>query len=180
MEEDAAAPVGVGHILGEGAAVITDMTETMLTALDKLMAQSDTVQRSVCSPVHALHDPDPMLAQSESMQGTPVMRAPQPLKSPNPTQGPKKLPIPPPIGEDVYPDWYLPVTENYKISDKFYGYTDSVSVDNNPMILVKLDGLSCKYGLTVYVVDRVNGTMYGRFNGHFKVISKRDTLDHNI
>ena len=65
MEEDAALPAGVGHILGEGAAVFTDMTETMLTALDKQMAQPDTVQRSVSSPVNILHAPDPMLTQSE-------------------------------------------------------------------------------------------------------------------
>ena len=27
-------PISSGHILGEGAAIFTDMTETMLTALD--------------------------------------------------------------------------------------------------------------------------------------------------
>ena len=42
--------------------------------------------------------------------------------------------------EDKYPDLYLPVAENYKISDKFYGYTDSMSLDNNLMILVELTG----------------------------------------
>ena len=31
-------PVGTGHILGEGATIFTDMTETMLTALDQQMA----------------------------------------------------------------------------------------------------------------------------------------------
>ena len=30
-----------GHILGEGAAIFTDMTETILTALDQQMALSD-------------------------------------------------------------------------------------------------------------------------------------------
>ena len=75
VEEDTAPPVGVEHILGEGAAVFTDMTETMLTVLDKHMAQPDTVQRSVSSPVNTLHDPDLMLTQSESRQGTPVTRA---------------------------------------------------------------------------------------------------------
>ena len=64
-------------------------------------------------------------------------------------------PIPPSIGEDMYPDLYSPVAENYRISDKFYGYTDSVSADNNPMILVELNGLSYKYRPTVYAVDRV-------------------------
>ena len=37
--------MGIGHILGEGAAIFTDMTETMLTALDKQMALSDTAQK---------------------------------------------------------------------------------------------------------------------------------------
>ena len=45
------------------------------------------------------------------------------------------------------------------------------------MFLVKLNGLSYKYGPTVYVVDRVNGTMYGKFNGGFRVISERATLE---
>ena len=40
--------------------------------------------------------------------------------------------------KDIYPDLYLPVAENYRISDCFYGYTDSMSADNNPMILVEL------------------------------------------
>ena len=131
VEEDTVPPVGVGHILGEGPAIFTDMTETMLTALDKQMAQPDTVQRSVSPPVNTLYGSDPMLAQSESRQGTPDMGVPQPLQSQVPTQEPKKLPIPPLTGECVYPDLYLPITENHKISDKFYGYTDSVSADNN-------------------------------------------------
>ena len=44
--------------------------------------------------------------------------------------------------KDIYPNLYLPVVENYRISDKFYGYSDSLSTDNNPMILVELKGLS--------------------------------------
>ena len=148
VEENTVPPVGVGHMLGEGAAVFTDMTETMLTVLDKQMAQPDTVQRSVSSPVNNLHDPYPVLVLSESRQGTPVTKVPQCLQSPVPTQEPKKLPIPPLTG-DVYPDLYIPLSENYKISDKFYGYTDSVSADNNPMVLVELSGLSYKYRPTV-------------------------------
>ena len=69
--------------------------------------------------------------------------------------------------EDKYPDLYLPVTKNYKISDKFCGYMDSMSADNNPMVLVELTGLSYRYEPTIYAVDRVNGTMYGRFSGRF-------------
>ena len=44
--------------------------------------------------------------------------------------------------KDSYPDLYRPVVENYKISDKFYGYSDSLSTDNNPMVLVELEDLS--------------------------------------
>ena len=44
--------------------------------------------------------------------------------------------------KDSYPDLYLPVVKNYKISDKFYGYLDSLSTDNNPMVLEELEGLS--------------------------------------
>ena len=74
--------------------------------------------------------------------------------------------------EDKYPDLYLPVTENYKISDKFYGHTDSMSADNNPKILVELTGLSYRYGTTIYAVDQVNGTIYGKFSIGFKVINE--------
>ena len=79
--------------------------------------------------------------------------------------------------EDKYPDLYLPVAENYKIRDKFYGYTDSMSADNNLMILVELTGLSYRYGTTIYAVDRVNGTMYGKFSVCFRVISERATKE---
>ena len=50
----------------------------MLTALDKQMAQPETVQKSVHSPVKTLHDPNPMPVLSKSRQGTPIMRAHQP------------------------------------------------------------------------------------------------------
>ena len=87
------------------------------------------------------------------------------------------MPISSPKSEDKYPDLYLPVTENYRINNKFYGFTDSVSVDNNPMILVELTGLSYRYGPTIYAVDRVNGTMYGRFSRGFRIIRERATIE---
>ena len=34
-------PMSTGHILGEGAAIFTDMTETMVATLDQQMALSD-------------------------------------------------------------------------------------------------------------------------------------------
>ena len=79
--------------------------------------------------------------------------------------------------ENKFPDLYLPVAENYKISDKFYGYMVSVSADNNPMILVELTGLSYRYGTTIYAVDRVDGTMYGKFSVGYRVISERATME---
>ena len=79
--------------------------------------------------------------------------------------------------EDKYPDLYLPVAENYRISNKFYGYMDSMSMENNPMVLVELTGLSYRYGTTIYVVDRVNGTMYGKFSVGYSVINERATVE---
>ena len=40
-EHRVVSPLSTGHILGEGAAIFTDMTETMLTVLDQQMALSD-------------------------------------------------------------------------------------------------------------------------------------------
>ena len=54
---------------------------------------------------------------------------------------------------------------------------DSVSADNNPMILVELTGFSYRYGTTIYAVDRVNGTMYGKFSVGYRVISERATME---
>ena len=78
--------------------------------------------------------------------------------------------------KDMCPDLYLPVAENYNISDQFYGYMDSMSTDNNPMILVDLTGLSSRYGTSIYAVDRVNGTMYGKFSMGYRVIIEKATV----
>ena len=45
------------------------------------------------------------------------------------------------------------------------------------MISVKLTGLPYRYGPTIYAVDRVNGTMYGRYSRGFRMISERATID---
>ena len=74
--------------------------------------------------------------------------------------------------KDIYPDLNLPVAENYNISDRFYGYMDRMSADNNPMVLVELTGLSYRYGTNIYAVDRVNGTMYGKFSVGYRVINE--------
>ena len=45
------------------------------------------------------------------------------------------------------------------------------------MILVELTGLSYRYGPTIYAVDRVNGTIYGRFSRGFRMISEKATVE---
>ena len=45
------------------------------------------------------------------------------------------------------------------------------------MILVELTGLSYRYGPTMYAVDRVNVTMYGKFSGAFRIINERATKE---
>ena len=44
--------------------------------------------------------------------------------------------------KESYPDLFLPVVENQRISDHFCGYSDSLSADNNPMVLMELKNLS--------------------------------------
>ena len=45
------------------------------------------------------------------------------------------------------------------------------------MRLVKLTGLSYRYGTTMYVLDRVNGTMYGKFSVGYRVINEKATVE---
>ena len=151
--------MGTGHLLGEGAAIFTDMTETMLTALDQQMALSDKAQRPEGSLTSKLLTPGQMSSHGD-------------IRS----KESKAIPMSAVKGEDKYPDLYLPVTENYKISDKFCGYTDSMPTDNL-MILAELTGLSYRYGTMIYAVDRVNGTMYGKFSVGFRVINERATTE---
>ena len=67
--------------------------------------------------------------------------------------------------KDSYPDWFLPVKGNFRISEVFYGYSDSLSLDNNSMVLVELKDLAHQCGTTIYAVDRVNGRIYHTFKG---------------
>ena len=48
-----------------------------------------------------------------------------------------------------------------------------MSADNNPMVLVELNNLSCRYGTSIYAVDRVNGTMYGKLNVGYRSIPEK-------
>ena len=136
----------------------TDMTETMLTALDHQMALSGEAQT-----------PEGSLTSN-------VLTPRQPSSSGNIGRS-KTTPQTISEIEDKYPDLYMLVTENYRISNRFYGYTDSMSMENNPMILVELTGLSYRYGTTIYAVDSVNGTMYGKFSVGYRVINERATVE---
>ena len=78
--------------------------------------------------------------------------------------------------KEAYPDLFLPIRENYRISDHFCGHAESLSVDNNPMVLVELDNLSHRYGTSLYAVDRVNGTMYGKFSIGYRMIPEKATV----
>ena len=82
------------EIIGEGAAIFMDMTETILDILDKQIATSPGSQQQT---------------KGLSLNGNQT----EMIKS--------KEPKPPPQKED-YPDLFLPIMENYSISDHFHGY----------------------------------------------------------
>ena len=128
-------------------AIFTDMTETILDILDKQIATSPGSQQQT---------------KGLSLNGnqTEVVKAKEP-KTPQ---------------KEDYPDLFLPIRENYRISDHFHGYLDSLSTDNDPMVLVELDNLSYRYRTSIYAVDRVNGTMYGKFSIGYRMIPERATV----
>ena len=142
-ENRVVSPVSTGHILGEGAAIFIDMTETMLTTLDQQMALSDEGQKPEGSSTSKLLTSGQVSSHDDRSKES------------------KAIPMSAVKAGDKYPDLYLPVAENYKISNKFYGYTDRMSANNNPMILIELTGLFYRYGTTIYAVDQVDGTIYG-------------------
>ena len=134
------------EIIGEGAAIFTDMTETILDVLDKhVIASPGSQQITKDIPNkddHSAQDIRPkMITQKED-----------------------------------YPDLFLPIRENYRISDCFRGYAESLSIDNNPMVLMELGNLSYRYGTSLYAVDRVNGTMYGKFSTGYRLIPEKATV----
>ena len=101
------------EIIGEGAAIFTDMMETILNVLDQQMTMTpDTQQSKGLSPIDN---------QMKGIQGGNTTTTDQ---------------------KESYPDLFLPVVENYRINDHFCGYLDSLSADNNPMVLVELKNLS--------------------------------------
>ena len=127
MGHTVVSPISSGHITGEGAAIFTDMTETMLTALDQQIALSSEAQKPEGSLTNNV------LTSGQIIDSSKVGESWTRSQTAHDTK-------------DMYPDLYLPVAENYKVSDQFYGYMDSMSADNNLMILVDLTGLTYRYG----------------------------------
>ena len=136
------------EIIGEGATIFTDITETILDALDKQVVASPGSQQL---PIEEPHKGD----QETLDPSTPGIG----LETYN--------------QKEAYPDLFLPIRENYRISDRFCGYAESLSVDNKPMVLVELDNLSYRYGTSLYAVDRVNGTIYGKFSIGYRMIPEK-------
>ena len=97
------------EIIGEGAVIFMDMIETILDVLDKQVAMSPGSQQQN----KGLSSGDNHIEETQGKE-------------------PKT-----PIQKEGYPDLFLPVVENYRISDRFCGYWDSLSTDNNPMVLVE-------------------------------------------
>ena len=44
------------------------------------------------------------------------------------------------------------------------------------MVLVELNSLSYRYGTSIYAIDRVNGTMYGKFSIGYRMIPEKATV----
>ena len=108
------------HIIGEGATIFMDMMETMLDTLDQQMALLTEAQK----PESSRTGNTETTGQGNCQVGETSTRSQMTCDM-----------------KDMYPDLYIPVVENYRISDKFYGYLDSLSADNNPMVLVELKEL---------------------------------------
>ena len=147
----------ISEIIGEGAAIFTDMTETMLTMLDQQLAMS--------SDIPELKEPlkDENVTVRWPMNDNPMKM----------TQGRTQMVSDP---KGIYPNLFLPVAKNHWISDRFCGYSDSLSTDNNPMVLLESNSVSYRYGTSIYAIDRVNGTMYGKFSVGYRMIPERATI----
>ena len=142
------------EIIGEGAAIFTDMMETILNALDQQMAMSSDVQEPEGTPIGKDMTIKQQIGDNQMKE----------------TQGRTQITS---DSKEMYADLFLPVAENHRISDQFCGYLDSLSADNNPMVLVELKSLSYQYWTSIYAVDRVNGTMYGKFSVGYKIIPEK-------
>ena len=98
MGDRVVSPVSSGHLIGEGAAICTDMTETMLTTMDQQMTLSSEAQK----PEGSLTDN--VLTSGQIVRSSKIGEFLTRSQTMHNTK-------------DIYPDLYLPVTENYRISD---------------------------------------------------------------
>ena len=133
-------------IIGESATVFTDMTDTILKVLDRQMAVTAQAW------------------EIENYLAENALAIRQPRQN---TTG---------YMRDTNPDWFLPVTGNPRISKVFYGYSDSLSLDHNPMVLVELKEFIQWYGTPICAIDRVNGKMYHTFKEGYKLINEKAML----
>ena len=145
------------EITGKDAAIFTDLMETILSALDQQMAMSSDVQKPEGIPIGEDMTIRQQIGDNQMEE----------------TQGRTQITSDP---KEMYPNLFLPVAEKNRISDRFCGYLDSLSADNNPMVLVELKNLSYQYGTSIYAVDRVNGTMYDKFSVGYKIIPEKATV----
>ena len=135
-------------IIGEGATIFMDMMEMILDILDKQVAASPGSQQTTKDT--STKDDQKVVVHSTQSTGSVIST----------------------IKED-YPDLFPPIKDNYRISDRLCGYSESLSADNNPMVLVELKSLSYRYGTSIYAVDRDNGTMYGKFSIGYRMIPEK-------
>ena len=146
------------EIIGKGAAIFTDMTETMVPALDQQMAMSSDAQK-----------PEGILGGHDVIVGQQIGDSQM-----EKTQGRTQVTSDP---KETYPDLFLPVAENHRISDRFCGYLDSLSAQiitqwywwNQKVYLIDMR-------TSIYAVDRVNGTMYGKFSVGYRIIHEKATV----
>ena len=96
-------------IIGGGATVFTDMTDTMLKVLGRHMAIN--TRACMILKILWLKMPCAIEPSRHSITG---------------------------YRQDTNPDWFLLVTGNPRISEVYCEYSNSLSLDNNPLVLVEL------------------------------------------
>ena len=98
------------------------MTETIINTLDQCLVMLSDVQKLEDLPIGE----DVIVRQIGGDQMDKVQGGTQQTSDP----------------KEGFHDLFLPVAENHRISDQICRYLDSLSADNNPMVLVELKSLS--------------------------------------
>ena len=71
-----------------------------------------------------------------------------------------------------YPDLVLPVPGNPRISQVFYANTHTLTLEGNPLMIVKVEGIQKTYGTAIFAVDCLSG--------RFHMISKDGVTPLNL